>query len=192
MSEIYERDESIHEPTTAHMHPLETTPQGSQADGVEGQHEHRDVSFQALGKWFLGLFVGIIVSFWLMVLFFHWAVSRSMSDDSQPSAMFAQREFLQRSWPDPRGESPLQKPHEVPILLPEPEEPNKNLRVYEDETLSTYNWAKDERGRKTGGVTLPIDRAMDLTLQRGLPADNKTELRPDPAQAEVVRPGNVR
>jgi hypothetical protein len=192
MSEFYEKDESIHEPTTAHQHPLETTPQGSQADGAEGQHEHRDVSFPALAKWFTGLFIGIFFSFVLMWGFFHLVLNTAKSNDEIPSRTFSQRAELDHPWPDPRGESPLQKPNEMPILLPEPEEPMKKLRAEEDKTLSTYNWAKDAGGKKTGGVTMPIERAIELTVQRGLPADNKTSLRPAPAQAEVVRPGEVR
>lgn len=192
MAEIYNKDESIREATVAHQHPLETTPQGSQADGAPGQHEHRDVSFPALAKWFAGLFIGIFLSFVLMWGFFNFVLGTTKSNNQIPSHTFAQRKELNRPWPDPREESPLQKPSEMPILLPEPQEPMKKLRAQEDETLSTYNWTKDEKGKKTGDVTMPIERAIDLTVERGLPADNKTKLRPAPAQAEVVRPGEVR
>jgi hypothetical protein len=192
MSEIYQKDESIHEPTTAHMHPLETTPQGSQADSAEGQHEHRDVIFSALINWFVGLFAIIVVAFVLMWGFFNWAVAGTKANDEIPSAMFTQRDHVERSWPNPRDESPLQKVGEVPTLLAEPEEPMKELRAQENEDLENYGWAKDESGRKTGAVTIPIERAIDLTAKRGLPADNKTKLRPSPDHAAIVRPGATR
>jgi hypothetical protein len=39
------------------------------------------------------------------------------------------------------------------------------VRTDEAETLSTYDWVD----QKTGTVRIPIDRAMDLIAQRGLP-----------------------
>jgi hypothetical protein len=41
----------------------------------------------------------------------------------------------------------------------------ENLRKDEDEKLSTYGWVDKNAGR----VRIPIDRAMDLVVQRGLP-----------------------
>lgn len=187
MSEIYQKDESIHEPTTAHIHPLETTPQGSQADSAEGTHEHRDVSFSALGKWFTGLFIGVALSFVLMYWFFFWAVDLVKTNDETPSATFTQRDNLQRAWPDTREESPLEKPGDMPTLLPDPEAPMRKLQKQDEATLSTYNWVKNEKGQRTGAVSIPVDRAIELTAQRGLPSDNKTNLRPLPPTGEPVR-----
>jgi hypothetical protein len=41
----------------------------------------------------------------------------------------------------------------------------RQLRATEDAILTTYGWVD----RKNGIVHIPIDRAMDLLLQRGLP-----------------------
>jgi hypothetical protein len=38
-------------------------------------------------------------------------------------------------------------------------------RLHEEETLSTYDWID----QKAGTVRIPIDRAMELMAQRGLP-----------------------
>jgi hypothetical protein len=192
MSEIYQVDQSVHEETVAHQHPLETTPQGSQADSAEGQHEHRDVSFGALGKWFIGLFIGIAASYVLMFFYFNAVVNAVSSHDKPPSATFRQREFVDRAWPDPKAASPLQGPNEMPIILQDPQAPMEKLRKYEDDELSSYGWAKDEKGHKNGNVTIPIDRAIELTAQRGLPSSSLSTKLPPPAQAEVVRPGPER
>jgi hypothetical protein len=192
MSEIYQLDQSVHEDTVAHQHPLETIPQGSQADGAEGTHEHRDVSFAALGKWFTGLFVGIFFSFVITIVYFRAVVNWSKSTDEVPSATFKQRASVERAWPDPVAESPLQGPNEMPMILPDPQAPMEKLRKYEDQQLSTYSWAKGDNGKKNGNVTMPIDRAIELTAQRGLPSSNLSPIRPKPAQAEVVRPGPER
>src|SRR5690348_9408955 len=41
----------------------------------------------------------------------------------------------------------------------------KELRSQEDRILSTYGWTD----RKAGVVRIPLDRAMELQLQRGFP-----------------------
>jgi hypothetical protein len=42
----------------------------------------------------------------------------------------------------------------------------QELRAQEAQTLSTYGWVD----KKAGVVRIPIDRAMELQLQRGFPA----------------------
>jgi hypothetical protein len=50
------------------------------------------------------------------------------------------------------------------------------IRIDEAETLSTYDWVD----QKAGTVRIPIDRAMDLLAQRGLPVRTQA---PNPASA---------
>jgi hypothetical protein len=52
----------------------------------------------------------------------------------------------------------------------------KQLRATEDTTLTTYGWVD----RDNGIVHIPIDRAMDLILQRGLPT--RPQSQPQPSQ----------
>jgi hypothetical protein len=47
----------------------------------------------------------------------------------------------------------------------------QQLHADEDRMLSTYGWVD----QKTGVVHIPIDRAMDLQLQRGFPARNEAK-----------------
>ena len=47
------------------------------------------------------------------------------------------------------------------------------IRIDEAQTLSTYDWV-DQKG---GTVRIPIDRAMDLVAQRGLPVRPQTSNR---------------
>jgi hypothetical protein len=46
----------------------------------------------------------------------------------------------------------------------------QDLRIKENQVLGSYGWAD----RKTGAVRIPIDRAMDTVLQRGLPIRKET------------------
>ncbi len=65
--------------------------------------------------------------------------------------------------------NPLAPAHQLP---PEPRvevhpwEQLQQVRAHEEQQLRTYGWVDKEKGI----VRLPIDRAIDLTLQRGLPA----------------------
>jgi hypothetical protein len=47
----------------------------------------------------------------------------------------------------------------------------QQLHADEDRMLSTYGWVD----QKTGVVHIPIDRAMDLQLQRGFPTRNEAK-----------------
>jgi hypothetical protein len=53
------------------------------------------------------------------------------------------------------------------------------IRLKEEQTLSTYDYID----QKTGTVRIPIDRAMDLIAQRGLPVRNQATGAEAPAMA---------
>lgn len=58
------------------------------------------------------------------------------------------------------------KPPPAPRLQTQPREELKRMRQDEDRVLNAYGWADPNTGR----VRLPIDRAMQLLLEQGLPA----------------------
>jgi hypothetical protein len=60
-----------------------------------------------------------------------------------------------------------------PRLQEHPREDLSELRAREDEILSSYGWVD----RNAGVVRIPIDAAMKLTLERGLPARAENEPR---------------
>jgi len=53
----------------------------------------------------------------------------------------------------------------VPRVEEHPQLELQQLRTQEDQTLSTYGWVD----KKEGIVRIPIERAMELQLQRGFP-----------------------
>lgn len=72
-------------------------------------------------------------------------------------------------------ESPRVPPQ--PRIQVRPELEMKALRAEEDRILGTYGWADQARGT----VRLPIDRAMKLLVQRGLPTRGAQPLPTAPA-----------
>jgi hypothetical protein len=69
---------------------------------------------------------------------------------------------------------PAQPTQLAPQLPPEPRVEEKpylqlqNLRVLEDHVLSTYAWVD----QSAGTVRIPIDKAIDMVAQKGLPSHN--------------------
>ncbi|HVN83331.1 MAG TPA: hypothetical protein VMW17_00660 [Candidatus Binatia bacterium] len=115
-----------------------------------GGHEHRDVTFRPIVLSAIGLVVLTVLVFVGMRLLFNVYAAREaeLSPRRNPLAISYGREFP----PEPR-------------LQTAPIQDLQKLHAWENDTLSTYGWADE----KTGAVRIPIARAMELLLQRGVP-----------------------
>lgn len=67
--------------------------------------------------------------------------------------------------PNPMAETEKQQFPPEPRIQVHPTIELKDLRAQEDQILSTYGWTD----KKAGIVRIPIDRAMQLQLERGFP-----------------------
>ena len=110
------------------------------------EHERRDIPVKLIGQ-FLGalLISGVLV---VLVVGGMWRYFGA----NQPQAVV----------------SPFSGPRELPPAPRLQIEPRSDLRTYlehEQRRLSTYGWVD----QNAGVVHIPIERAMDLLLQRGLP-----------------------
>lgn len=190
MAEVVVKDHSIQEPTVAHQHPLETIPQGSQEDGVLHGHDHSDANVDALFKVAVGLLALIVAS-----LIVCWFVTTRLlavfhAGDKLPSATYAERPTLKKSWPVPSLQAELQPREEMPDLQPDPEKPLLMYRAQEDAQLYGTNWVTDEKGRRVA-VSIPIEDAMKLTLERGLPTDAKAKVQVRRPTGQVAEMGAI-
>jgi hypothetical protein len=66
---------------------------------------------------------------------------------------------------NPMAETDRQQVPPVPRIEEHPAIELKDLHSQEEKILSTYGWTE----KRTGIVRIPIDRAMELQLQRGFP-----------------------
>lgn len=110
-------------------------------------HETRDANPAILALFAVGLCLTlalILVS--VRWMFFHFEKSQSLG---APAAPFANERPL------PPG----------PRLQADPLQDWQAYRAQQQATLNSYGWVE----QKSGVVRIPIDRAMDLLLQRGLP-----------------------
>jgi hypothetical protein len=137
----------LHRPHAGEM------PQGP-ADNVDVRHEESDVNIRAIFGFGAALVVVAIVvhvAIWGLFRFF----------DSRASQQAAATYPLAVGQGDRRPEPRLQE---------HPREDLAELRAREEQTLTTYGVVD----QNAGVYRIPIDRAMELTLQRGLPARQET------------------
>jgi hypothetical protein len=110
-----------------HEAPERTTPQGTQAHGVEHGHEGQDVIYRPIFLWFGGmaLFMGLTLIL-LGVTQGFWTMGAER-EDALPSPLFGQQRtppaprILPNPWDIP-GENPMERVQRYPETLPDERE----------------------------------------------------------------------
>ena len=125
---------------------MDRTPQAG--SGTGGVYERRDMSVRATGIFLVALTATVVLVFGLMWwLFDFFATSAARRD--VPRLPLAQA----RQVPP------------APSLQVTPQQDLKAMRTEEDALLRRYGWVD----QKAGTVRIPIQRAMKLLAERGLP-----------------------
>jgi hypothetical protein len=125
---------------------------GSDVVNETVHHEESDVNIRAIFGFGLGLLVvGIIVHVAVFLLFQYFSGRQEAANSVRQYPLAAGQE--NRLPPEPR-------------LQINPRQDLLDLRAQEDQLLSGYSWVD----RNAGVVRIPIDSAMKLVLQRGLPS----------------------
>ena len=109
-------------------------------------HETTDINVWAVGKFAIGLVVVCVVSIVLLfglLKFFQSREETSVANTVEPTKLF----------PEPQ----LQKTPIVDL---------KTIRAEEDKLLNGYAWVDAPKGV----VRIPLDRAIEVLAQRGLPS----------------------
>jgi hypothetical protein len=118
-------------------------------------HEQSDVNIRAIFGFAGGLLVSAIVihlAVWVLFRYFDAREGRQ----GAPAFPLAATQGA-RVPPEPR-------------LQTNPRQDLGDLRAREDQVLTSYGWVD----RNTGVVRIPIDQAMKLTLERGLPTRERS------------------
>ena len=122
-------------------------------ENPEVSHEHSDVNIRAiLGFGAALLVVAIAVHLLIYGLF----------------AYFNSREGVQVAVEYPLAQGHREPPE--PRLQTDPRQDLADMRAKEEEQLGSYGWVD----KNASVVHIPIDAAMKLTLERGLPARSET------------------
>jgi hypothetical protein len=125
---------------------------GLQARHTGGGYETSDADFRQVMLTALGLFglliFGLLVSWGSYRFFFE----RSEDPGTFPATFTTPERF-------PPAPTVQQNPHKELVVM----------HAAEDSVLHSYGWVR----KKDGIVRVPIDRAMELLVQKGLPARTK-------------------
>jgi hypothetical protein len=147
------------------------------------KHEGETAGFepQDLGSHAVYVFLGALAAGTILVAVVLWGLYHAM-DAYESKHQPSQSPLVQQTQADTRDVSP----NEI-NTFPQPRlEKNERLeinqfRLREEQTLNSYGWVDQE----AGVVRIPIDRAMQLIAQRGLPTTPKSGSVP-PSEVNVV------
>jgi hypothetical protein len=129
-----------------------------------GGYERRDIGVAPVLYFMLGLAVAGLLVYFLVDGIYSYLEKRSETQQTPVSPLVTNapadtrklsadyKDYLKQSFPAPQLE------------IDERSQLDK-IRLDEEQTLSSYDWVD----QKAGTVRIPIDRAMDLLAQRGLP-----------------------
>ena len=108
------------------------------------QHEQTDANIRSVLRFGIGLFVLMIVALMAMWLLFSYLAGGPPPAEGAPQT--ARQEEV------PPG----------PLLQVQPPAELRDIRAQEEKTLDSYGW----EDREMGVVRLPIERAMELLVER--------------------------
>ena len=152
-----------------------------------GGYERRDISAVGIVYFLVGLVAATLFIHFLLAGMYGWLDKREKAQQAPVNPLLTgvpadtrniSPNYPQKAFPDPRLET---------------DERNQlnELRLTEEQTLNSYGWVDE----KAGAVRIPIERAMDLVAQRGLPtrpqdAAGQAAAQPHVTQRSATEKGN--
>lgn len=139
-----------------------------------GDFERQDLGVSTIVYFFIGIAVACVIAYFIVDGLYSFLDKRMQADQPAISPLVTNA-------PTDVRHVPRDYPQSV-FPSPKLEEDERNqldrIRLQEEQTLATYDYVD----QKTGVVRIPIDRAMDLIAQRGLPVrrggTNQTQSQP--------------
>lgn len=142
---------------------------------AHGDFERRDISTHAVLYFLLSLVIGGVFIYFIASGIFHYLDKHYLTEQPQPNPLSTQRPSDTRRIPPQYGddyEKYLKEDFPAPQLETDERTELNAVRLREENILSTYGWVD----QKSGVVHIPIDRAMDLLVEHGLPVRPGTEM----------------
>jgi hypothetical protein len=153
-----------------------------------GDYEHRDIRVADVVYFLIGLALALAVVYFITKGVFWYLDNRYETEQPPVSPLVSAAPSDTRRIPPQFGnnyERYLQQDFPAPQLEINERTELNDIRLREEDTLSTYGWVD----QKSGVVRIPIDRAMDLLVERGLPVRSQ----PDAATQNVnARPERMK
>jgi len=144
-----------------------------------GGYERQDIGAAGVLYFLLGLAVAGFLVYFIVDGLYHFLDKRSEAEQAPVNPLVTNAPQDTRRIPKDYPQSAFPNPK-----LEEDERGQLNgIRLKEEQTLSTYDYID----KNAGTVRIPIDRAMDLIAQRGLPVRSQAGSPATPA-AESPQP----
>jgi len=150
--------------------------------------ERRDIGIAGVIYFMAGLAAAAILIHFVIAGLYRYLENRSEAHQGAVSPLVTNPVRDTRTLPpqfktDAEGtdyEKYLEKNFPAPQLEIDERTQLNKVRVYEENTLNTYDYVD----KNAGSVRIPIDRAMDLLVQRGLPTRTQSGESPAVATAK--------
>jgi hypothetical protein len=131
---------------------------------AEEGYERQDLTARAVYAFLISLIVGGVIVYFIVLGLYRFMDARQRRLQPQQSPLVQQVETDTRivspdeikKFPEPR----LERNERIEI---------NDFRLKEEQTLNSYGWVDE----KAGVVRIPIERAIELIAQRGLPTTPK-------------------
>jgi hypothetical protein len=143
-----------------------------------GDYERSDIGVRGVLYFLTGLAVAVVFAYLIVAGIYSFLDKRSASEQAPVNPLVTNapadtrhiaNDYPQSSFPNPK----LEEDERGQL---------NNIRLKEEQTLSTYDYID----KNAGTIRIPIDRAMDLIAQRGLPV--RTQSGTVAATAEQSKP----
>jgi hypothetical protein len=166
------------------------TDEPNHANTSHGSYERRDIGISTVVYFLVGLTVFVFISYVVSKGVFYELDRRSQEQQTPVSPLVTNAPTDTRHLPseyktDAKStdyEKYLQKNFPAPQLETDERTQLNNVRLNEEQILSTYGYVDQQAGI----VRIPIERAMDLIAQRGLSVRNQETAAEATAPAPTV------
>jgi hypothetical protein len=132
----------------------DTNKRHAEVPRVDDRFERSDARYSAVVMWIIVIGAAAVLSGWAVYYYYHYATSRLEEKSNPPMSQQGPRVGMKK---------------DVPLLQLSPTADMVEFQRMMDQASNSYGWVS----KPAGVVRMPIDRAMELTLQRGLPTDEK-------------------
>lgn len=158
--------------------PRDTYHPQAQFTATRPDHEHSDISIKGVFS-FVVVLVVAAVAIHIVLWFMYQFMERQHAKSDTPRHALAKQEAMPpekvvQEFPEPR----LQRNEVVDM---------NQFRRAEEQRLRNYTWLDQNAGK----VSIPIDRAMELVLERGLPAADRAPATAPQDKQNQAGPTNV-
>lgn len=146
---------------------------------AHGDFERRDIGTHAVLYFLLSLLIGGVLVYFIANGIFRYLDKHYLASQPPPNPLSTQRPADTRRIPPQYGdnyEKYLKEEFPAPQLETDERTELNDVRLREENILSTYGWVD----QKSGVVHIPIDRAMDLLVERGLAVRPGAEMSQSP------------